>query len=876
MRRPISSTATLLVAVVAVFATVLIPYNSAYAAKATDFQAGRIIDDEVFYNSSAFGSASEVQNFITQHTPACDTWGTQPSGYGNLSRAEYAQRIQGWPGPPYVCLQNYYENPQTGETSFEKGGGYFAGGQSAAEIIYNAAKQYRINPQVLLVMLKKESPGPLFADSWPLKSQYKYAMGYGCPDSGPNYSASCESSKAGFYKQVTLAAWQLRYYADNITQYNYQPGRWNYIQYSPDPNCGGRNVYIENMATASLYIYTPYVPNQAALEAYPGQASCGAYGNRNFFMMFNEWFGSTYGAVNLISDLSISHDEMGKMYTGERTVSYTVRNNSNQTIDMGEIGVASRSPSGRTDGFTMKRVILKPYETYTYQDTQSHFTEEGDYRFWIVTLQDGVYREDLPVSAISNLVRQWWVYIQAAPTVVGDITVEQTRPTQNANVDVSYKVRNNSTKPVQLGDMSIRLKYEDGTTIGGVSKNTGVTIPAGQEQILKSNVWLPRVGRYTAEIFNSKNSGSTWGTKFPISQSSNIKRSVDFNARTPVSLQATPSLSPAQPYVGQDVVASFKVKNYTPVDYIDGQIGLAVRDEQNGNVGYDMQAFNIPANGELNYNVSSRYFNKPGLYTAWIVKYLNGTWYEYNVGESSGVQSRFTFQVLPNLNLVESPSMSKTSIHANETVGGAIKIQNNANTQVKGYSVGLAVRDPQNLNVGYDMQDLIIPASSTFNYSVAQRSFSRPGQYKAWVVQYDGVNYSEYNKLSANVNSTIVFEVKPDATLQGDPTVSPANPQVGQDVTASFKIKNYSKYAAVDYPVGLVVFDPNGKNVGYAMQSVNIPVGGEFIYTVPARKFTVPGVYTAWITQDSNGFWSEYKKVENNSIKTKIQFTVAP
>ena len=71
-----------------------------------------------------------------------------------------------------------------------------------------------------------------------------------------------------------------------------------------------------------------------------------------------------------------------------------------------------------------------------------------------------------------------------------------------------------------------------------------------------------------------------------------------------------------------------------------------------------------------------------------------------------------------------------------------------------------------------------------------------------------------------------------------------------------------------------MVIDPNGKNVGYAMQDVKIPVGGTFNYNVPARSFNTPGVYTAWIVQNSNGYWSQYNKVEDSSISTKFQFTV--
>ncbi len=266
--------------------------TDASAASVRDFNPGRIIDDAVFYNKNTM-SVQDIQNFLNRTIPNCDTWGTgRATEFGSsLTRAQYAAS-RGWHAPPYSCLNNYHENPTTGENSYTKGGGAFAGGISAAQIIYDAAQQYGINPQVLLVLLKKESAGPLTSDNWPLKSQYAYAMGYACPDSGPGFSANCSSEKAGFYKQMSLAAWQLKYYKDHPNDYRYKIG-WNNIQYSPDPACGTKRVYIENMATLSLYIYTPYTPNDAALASYPGTAHCGAYGNRNFFMFFSEWFGGT-------------------------------------------------------------------------------------------------------------------------------------------------------------------------------------------------------------------------------------------------------------------------------------------------------------------------------------------------------------------------------------------------------------------------------------------------------------------------------------------------------------------------------------------------------------------------------------------------------
>ena len=48
------------------------------------WNAGRIIDDNVFYDTNTFASVQDIQNFINDHTPACDTWGTGRSEYGRL------------------------------------------------------------------------------------------------------------------------------------------------------------------------------------------------------------------------------------------------------------------------------------------------------------------------------------------------------------------------------------------------------------------------------------------------------------------------------------------------------------------------------------------------------------------------------------------------------------------------------------------------------------------------------------------------------------------------------------------------------------------------------------------------------------------------
>lgn len=254
-----------------VFYLITSPYTVS-ASSATDFQAGRIIDDSVFTNSN-YMSKDAIQNFLNSKVSSCDTNGTLPaSEYGrpDLTHAQYAAAY-GWSAPPYTCLKDYYEN-----------------GKSAAQIIYDISQQYTINPAVLIVLLQKEQG--LVTDTWPLASQYKTATGYGCPD-----TAACDSQYYGFTNQVTWSNIMFRSIMnDSSTWYTpYLLGN-NYIQWSPNSSCGGTNVYIQNRATKALYNYTPYQPNQAALNAGYGIGdSCSAYGNRNFYLYFGDWFGNT-------------------------------------------------------------------------------------------------------------------------------------------------------------------------------------------------------------------------------------------------------------------------------------------------------------------------------------------------------------------------------------------------------------------------------------------------------------------------------------------------------------------------------------------------------------------------------------------------------
>lgn len=260
----------------------LIGVSSADAVIGSDWKAGRIIDANIFRNSTSM-TPDDIQRFLNAKMPACDTLGEQP--YGNTTRAEYGKSV-GVP-PPYVCLRDYFENVDTKENNLE-GRTVPAGAKSAAQIIYDYSQTYKINPQVLIDLLQKEQT--LISDDWPWPVQYRAATGYGCPDTAP-----CSTEYYGFSNQVRWAARMFQAISDDDPNW-YSPYLVgdNFVQYNPNSNCSGTNVNIINRSTAALYSYTPYQPNSPALSNLYGTGdNCSSYGNRNFWRLFNDWFGPT-------------------------------------------------------------------------------------------------------------------------------------------------------------------------------------------------------------------------------------------------------------------------------------------------------------------------------------------------------------------------------------------------------------------------------------------------------------------------------------------------------------------------------------------------------------------------------------------------------
>lgn len=236
--------------------------QKAQAADASNFDPGYIIADSVFFNGNDM-SLVEIQNFLNSKVRDC-----RP---GFTCLKDYSQRTTSI-SPDSLC--NGYSGSPT---------------DTAAAIIFKTAVSCGINPKVLIVLLQKEQG--LVTKVAPSSFDYRYATGNGCPDTAP-----CDESLSGFFYQVYYGARQFKNYVVNNHNFRYKWGQFNNIQYNPNSSCGSQRVFIVNRATAALYIYTPYVPSKAALADLYGRGTdpnCSAYGNRNFWRDFTDWFGST-------------------------------------------------------------------------------------------------------------------------------------------------------------------------------------------------------------------------------------------------------------------------------------------------------------------------------------------------------------------------------------------------------------------------------------------------------------------------------------------------------------------------------------------------------------------------------------------------------
>lgn len=458
--------------------TVLGPQAS---AASLDWQAGNIISDSTFTNSNSM-SAALIQQFLESKVPSCDTAGLGNSEFGGpdlnsdgkVQRWEYGKAYYNQTSFP--CLRDYRVDD----------------GRLASQVIYDTAQKYSINPQVILVLLQKEQG--LVTDTWPLSIQYRSAAGYGCPD-----TAACDSKYYGLINQVDWAAKMYRAILnDSPTWYTPYILGSNFISYNPNRDaCGGSTINISNRSTQALYNYTPYQPNQGALDAGWGTAYCGSYGNLRFYQYFTSWFGSTRGgdsfSYDLVMNSPINISPSNPRAGDPITVSFDIKNISGNSLNYGSNLLQCRAGlSVNCDSPTQPGGQIPSGSTRTFSYTITP-PSAGTVTIKPFYLNDsGVWYRFGP----SNLSTSEKSFSIPQLRATGALSYSIQHPNVGETIKFSVPIINNGTSPLTISTSLIQCRI-DGVTNCDTPPGGTDTIPPGSTRTYDYSIPINQSGNYT-------------------------------------------------------------------------------------------------------------------------------------------------------------------------------------------------------------------------------------------------------------------------------------------------------------------------------------------------------------------------------------------
>ena len=471
--------------------------NNVDAASLDSFDPGFIISDWQMSNYTSMSEA-DIQSFLWSKGKC---YNTNFSGVG--TRVDYFSDST----PPTTW---HVSNGHTVCLAEEN-----MNGETAAHIIWQTAQDYRINPQVLIVLLQKETG--MITDPIPNSWDYQRAAGYGCPD-----TAACSSKYYGFKNQIRNAAALFRTVLDGGWT-NYPLGE-NYIQYNSNSACGGSVVNVRSLATSALYRYTPYQPNAGALAAGSGTAPCGAYGNRNFYLYFQDWF----GGITDTNDIKLEDLDQKTVMSG---VYYIASAQNDKALMVGDTINGGNIYVGKNTGATMQKWrITKAGDYYTIVNAETGRAVD-------VTSGSFVNNSNVWQIELNETCAQRWVFAQNTDGTVtihnackpnfvldlqdADTNVQIYSSTRDGNKNQRWKLTLAETKDYS-GTYNIvsaangkTMTVENMVNGGNIYVDSNANVSSQRWQVTKVGDYYTIVNKLTGrsiDVYNAKfvNNSNVW------------------------------------------------------------------------------------------------------------------------------------------------------------------------------------------------------------------------------------------------------------------------------------------------------------------------------------------------------------------------------
>lgn len=861
----------------AIMATFTLQNTTTYAANAADFDPGYIIDDYVFYNSNAM-NVDQIQNFLNAKVGTCDYYGTQPAsdwGYPNITHAQLAQykregsngfsQDTGFHAPPYKCLSMYKQSTPYMEAASSYCNAIGAGERTAAQIINDVAKACGINPQVLIVLLQKEQG--LITDNWPLNRQLRNATGFACPDTAP-----CDPQYDGFFYQVYYAARQFKVYQAFPDSYNYRAGRSNNIYWHPDmARCGSSSVYIQNQATAALYIYTPYRPNQAALNNLYGTGdSCSSYGNRNFWRMFTDWFGTTRGRDLIVNNVVIDQSlqitpSVSDTANTPYTATFRIKNNSNTTINLGYMFVSVRDVDNNNLDFPAQNIVIQPNSTYTYTATRT-FPLVGKLKAYIggnINLIGWSYT--IPRLQDNTLVRETTITsgTSIAKQINDNVRIDQSlRVTPTTSNDpnqvytATFRLKNTSNARINLGFMFAGVRDSNNRNYDFPART--ITLEPNATYTYTASRTFPQTGKLNVFI-GGKLTQIGWTSSAPAATDSSVVRTRSIIPKSDVVL-LNPGISVTK-VDGAQYRATATFKNNSSSSKNIGWFLVSARTPSGVNVDFPTQNIIIPAGGTATYSqIRSFDLTELGKFTFFtnLDDPLNGygwtTTYPGSEQTSTARQTSF----------LNGPSVIQTQPIQTQTLSdGSIKAtveytNYGSKSEYMGWVILSTRLNGNPTNYDFQPQEVTLRAGETRTLTFTKR-FVKGGDYTITPLFYRwpewwSSTYAPVQKPAMQRQATFTSSFA--AEQLGDITVN----RSGNDTTAAITIRNKTNSDLELGDIVISVRDVDGNNLDFPMVWGALKPGETKTFTT--NRSLAPGTYriTSTVRHHLHGWGPTYEK----------------
>lgn len=543
---------------------------------------------------------------------------------------------------------------------------------------------------------------------------------------------------------------------------------------------------------------------------------------------------------------------------------YTIRNESDQIIEVAQLGVVARGPDctdweceGWADFPPIEDVTLQPGEEYEYVGNRI-FDRPGTGYFADVAFSD---------------VNPWWyatpngerVHFAVRPAfeTVADLVLTPSEPAVAQTTIATFRLKNVSGRVMVLDRIGVGVHgpYCNDWNCSNISDFPwieNVTLQPGEEYAYSAErAFNVEDDGYLAQIFTVDSTGF-WRSHSAIHS---------FSVIDGIEIVETLTLTPEQPIDGEEVEARYTIRNSGDQVITLPQLGVIARGPDCTDWDCDGWADFPPITnvvlepGEEFEYVGTRSFAEPG--TGYLADAVfsdtNNWWYTLPNNE------RVYFTVMPALETVEDLQLTPANPAAGRTTVATFKLKNVSSRVMVLDRIGVGVHGPYcsdwdcpNYSDFPWAEDVTLQPGEEYAYS-AERAFNVVDDgYLAQVFTVDSTG------LWRSHSAIQGFSVKTGIEIIETLTLSPEQPIVGQDVEATYTIRNNSSNQVITLAqVGVIARGPNCSDwdcEGWAdfppVHDVTLGPGEEYIYT-GSRSFAEVG--TGYIADaafsDANVWW---------------------